>query len=139
MIYQPTKLIEQVFIENNIHCQVAERGQYSVVQAGFNGKNIRGMTVHFISVNDANDVAVRILGIATVHEERRAAVMEMLNDLNIKYRFVKFVLAKDGGLSMECDVPVKVPNVGEVCMELLLRVIQIADEVYPEIMRAVWA
>ena len=139
MIYQPTKLIEQVFVENNLHCQVSERGEMSVVLAGFNGKNARNIMVHFISRSDAHDVAVRVLGITTVAAERRGAMLEVLNGFNKRFRFVKFVLDDSGAVNLDTDVPVRTTNVGEVCMELFVRIMQILDEIYPELMKAAWA
>ena len=51
--------------------------------------------------------------------------------MNNKFRFAKFVVSGDH-VGMQMDMPVEAKEVGPVCTELLYRLLDIADNAYPE-------
>ena len=111
----------------------------TVVEAGFSGNN-GTCKLNIISSDDDNDAQVRSAPIAKCPEDKRGAACELLNSLNSRFRFPKFVMDKDGDITVQYDIPLKVPDdaLGDIAMELLIRISHIADEAYPEIMRFIW-
>lgn len=139
MIYQSTKLIERAFIEHNVPCRAIDQGNLSAVLVGYNGKVAKNVMVHFISHADTNDVAVRIPVLATAPEEKFLDILELINTLNLRFRYIKLALSPKYDVILSCDVPLRTSNVGDVCLELFARLMQIVDELYPEIMKLIWS
>ena len=95
--------------------------------------------IRFISRDDDNDVAVRVFGMVTLKEEQWSKVLPALNKLNAKYRYVKFVLDSDGDVNLEYDYLMRDPDPAASAKELVIRIVKIVDEAYPEIMHALWS
>ena len=84
-------------------------------------------------------MAVRVIALTRVEEEKVPVILPVINELNVKYRFVKFTLDKDNDINVEYDYPVSCSNPGESAEEIMIRFVQIIDESYPSLMRAMWA
>lgn len=141
MIYKATKAIDAAFKENGLKHKVNEQPSFSAVEAGFSGDNCT-FTVHFVSQDDDCDVKVLTQDFAKFPGNKLTAGYEIINSLNKKYRYAKFVLdPSDGGVHAEYDFPVKlnIPTVKEVAVEIALRFMKIIDDAYPEIMKAIWS
>jgi hypothetical protein len=105
----------------------------------FGIKNGGSYRIRFISRDDDNDVAVRIFSLVTIDKEKQDKVLPVINNLNNKYRYVKFILDNDGDVNVEYDYLVKCPDPAVSAKELIIRIVKIVDEAYPELMRAMWA
>lgn len=116
-----------------------ESDKTSHVWLQFGIKNGGSYRIRFISHDDDNDVSVRVFSIVTVDEERRPKVLPVINQLNSKFRFVKFVLDNDGDINLEYDYLMDCPDPAASAKELIIRMVQIIDDAYPELMRAMWA
>lgn len=139
MVYAATRKIEESFKSNNIKCRVNETQNTSAVEAGFSGENVKGLIVRFISTDNDNDVAVRVFEVAKAPENKRAAVLETINALQRRFRYASFTLDDDGDVNMAYDMPVRTGNVGDIAVEMFVRIVDIADKAYPELMKAIWA
>lgn len=63
-----------------------------------------------------------------------------INSLNKHFRFAKFVLdTDDNTIQAEWDAAFRSRDVGEICYELLIRMVDICDTAYPDLMKALWA
>lgn len=138
-MFQATRQISDAFTEKDLKFRVEENDQRSYLEAGFNGDNVKGVKVRFISTDDDNDVAVRAFRIVSVSADKLPKVLKALNDLNNKYRYVKFVVDGDNDINAEYDLAVRSGNVGPVCVEIFIRFMNIIDEAYPVLMQALWA
>ncbi len=142
MIWQATQEISNYFTMRDIKHRIEETDTMSFVEAGFNGKVVKGIIMRFFSSSDSNDIAIRVgnFGGGTVPEERRAEALEVLNDLNGRFRFVKFCITNAGTISVEYDLGQSTPAeaLGGMCREVFIRFIQICDEAYPAVMKALW-
>ena len=142
MIHQATQEISNYFTMREIKHRIDETDTMSFVEAGFNGKVVKGVVMRFFSSSENNDIAVRVnnFGGGTVPDDRRADVMEVLNALNCRFRFVKFCITSSGTISVVYDLGQSTPPeaLGEMCREVFIRFIQICDEAYPEVMKALW-
>lgn len=139
MIHQATMQIAKALDQNNLKYEVKEMDNISYVQAGFSGKNVKHLSIRYLSTDEDNDVSVRVFQLATAPEEKREKILAVLNSLNRKYRYAKFVIDDDGDVNVQYDIPQKSGNVGEACIEILVRFMQILDDSYPTLMQALWS
>ncbi|MBR3493837.1 MAG: YbjN domain-containing protein [Clostridia bacterium] len=141
MIHQATQEISNLFTMRDVKHRVEENGKQSYVEALFTNEHVRSVSVRFISTDENNDVAVRAssFGCVVVPEDRRMAVMEVLNQLNGRFRFAKFCLRDDRSISVEYDLAMRntVDAIGTISREIFSRFMNILDEAYFPIMRAV--
>lgn len=133
MIYNATSTIAEVFDRNEIRYHIEETDDYSAVLVGFHVECGPSAMIRFVSINDDCDVSVCITGILNrVSSDKRAAVLEVCNKINHSMRFLKFLLDDDADLIAEYDFPVRISedNLGECCMEIFIRSVQIINRVY---------
>ena len=116
-----------------------DHGDSSEAWLSFRVDNGPSYRIHFISNDDDNDVAVRVFGLLKVDEQNKSKLLPVLNDLNNKFRFVKFVCDKDNDINIEYDFPVKGSAPAVSASEMVARFVKIIDEAYPSLMRAMWA
>lgn len=139
MVYNASKEISRVFDDNNINHRINETANTSSVEAGYTGDNAPNFIVRFISTDDDNDVAVRILSFVRVPDSKHTAVLEAINSLQRRFRYVNFTIDDDGEVNIGYDFPLRTANVGDVAVEMFIRMVKIADEAYPLFMKAIWS
>ena len=120
-----------------VHTQEDEES--STVWLSFGIKNGGSYRINLISRSEKNDVAVRVYGLIKTSEEKRDTVRALVNELNNKYRFVKFICDKDGDVNLEYDFPLECENVGKIAFEMLVRFSRAVEEAYPQLMHALWS
>lgn len=116
----------------------AENEKSSEVWLQFPVKNGGNYRIKFISTDDDNDVAVRVFGLLRVDDTQKAKILEALNALNVKYRYVKFCCDNDGDVNIEYDYPVRSENPENSAEEIVIRFVKIIDDAYPQLMHALW-
>ncbi len=140
MMYRATRRIyEELRKDSGLKVFTEEVGNSSVAWLQFGVKNGGSYRIRFISKDDDNDVAVRIFGLIKVSDFQKSRLLPVINSLNSKYRYAKFVLDDDGDLNVEYDYLVRCPDPAASAREIVVRFVQIVDESYPELMRAMWA
>ncbi|MCD8192406.1 MAG: YbjN domain-containing protein [Oscillospiraceae bacterium] len=88
---------------------------------------------------DCKYAAFRCFNFAKAPKDRFGHAMIACNELNKKYKWVKFYLDDDGDVTAENDAILDAATCGEVCFELMIRMTQIVNEAYPVIMKAIYA
>jgi hypothetical protein len=140
MIAKTTKLVEEAFKAQNWNYNIDEHpdGKNSALITGFDLKSGRSLQIFFISteMEKGEDLAVRVFQYMTVPEGKLEKAISACNEANGKYRFVRFVCRNNGNIAMEMDMPAETQNVGAVAIELLYRLLDIADDAYPEFEKA---
>ena len=116
-----------------------ENEKSSEVWLQFPVKNGGNYRIKFISTDDDNDVAVRVFGLLRVDDTQKAKILETLNALNVKYRYVKFCCDNDGDVNIEYDYPVRSENPENSAEEIVIRFVKIIDDAYPQLMHALWS
>ena len=116
----------------------AENEKSSEVWLQFPVKNGGNYRIKFISTDNDNDVAVRVFGLLRVDDTQKAKILEALNALNVKYRYVKFCCDNDGDVNIEYDYPVRSENPENSAEEIVIRFVKIIDDAYPQLMHALW-
>ncbi len=117
---------------------VDERDDAIIVSCGMQAKNT-SVRVRAIIDDDGTHVGIRCYGFASVPENKFANALLTCNDCNNKYRWVKFVIDSDLDVNAEDDAIVSPDTAGDEIFELLLRMIGIVDDVYPEFMKSIWS
>lgn len=142
MIYKATKLIMQEMDRKGIKYSAEDYEDRSIIFAGFgieNGPNVR---VQFISLDDDNDVAIRVFRLVNnVAEDKVAKMLEAINECNCEFRFLKFVLDKDRDVNVEFELPQTSDDasVGPQACEMFIRTMKILDKAYPKFMKVIWS
>lgn len=136
MIFKASKEIENAIKAQGWNCSVDEQpdGSSSAVITGFNLKCGASIQIFFISAAD-NDAAVRVFEFIPIPAGKAHEAIHTCNDMNRRFRFTKFV-AGPTHIGVEMDMPVETQNPGAVCVELLVRLLNIAEEAYPAFQQA---
>ncbi len=135
MIFAATKAIDAAIKAQNWTCDIDEQDKTSAVITGFNMKSGSSMQIFFISAAD-NDVAIRVFQFISIPAGKMDAALRVCNDINRQFRFTKFVANDNGFVGIEMDVAVETANIDKVAIELLMRLLNIADEAYPTFKQA---
>ena len=110
------------------------------VRVTWNSKVVRsGVSVLTIFDSD-NGNRVHFIGnnFISIPDEKTSDVIVACNALNKKYRWFKFYVDTDGDLMVEDDAILSLDNVCDECMEIIVRMVRVIEEVYPSLMRIVW-
>ncbi len=75
----------------------------------------------------------------SVPQDKLAAVLIACNELNAKYKWVKFYIDDDSDLMIQDDALLSEDNTAEEVFELLLRFIDIMKESKATLMKAIYA
>lgn len=140
MITKTTRTVEEAFKAQNWNYSIDEHpdGKNSALITGFDLKSGRSMQIFFISTEngDREDLAIRVFQYMAVPEGKEQKAMAACNAANGKYRFIRFVCRDNGSVTLEMDMPAETQNVGAVAVELLYRLLDIADDAYPDFEKA---
>lgn len=135
MIAKTTQAVEAAFKAQNWNYKVDEHpsGKSSAIITGFDLKSGRSVQIFLISgvTEQGEDLAIRVFEYVTIPAGRATAALKACNEASGRYRFAKFVYQENGNVSIEMDMPAEVRNVGDVAVELLYRLLDIADDAYP--------
>lgn len=141
-MFHSAQLIADTFNDRGIKYQVYEREGQDEIQAAFGIKNGGPLVIaRFIVRNRDNDISVRIVSLVNnTPAEKRMRVLEACNQLNCRFRFLKFCMTTDGDVNVEFDMPEHVDenSVGPVAFEILVRMMQILNQGYPLIVKALY-
>lgn len=138
-VIQFVNYMDQKGIKYNKRGPFGDNGR-EVVEVSFSGKNMNTIKTRFIFEEDGESVAIRVYDIVNVPEEKVDMIYPAINSLNKHFRFAKFVLdTDDNTIPAELDAAFRSNDVGEICNELLIRMVDICDTAYPDLMKALWA
>lgn len=116
-----------------------QENRKEAIRIGYSGKNASDIQLLYFFDDNANSVNVKVFDIAKIAADKLMNVYVLLNELNCEYRWVKFYVDSDNQVTVSGDAITDEANAGEELFEILVRYIQIIDEVYPRIMKAIWA
>ena len=106
----------------------------------YTGNSIPSIRMIFFFNKDCEDVAIRVFDIVKLPENRVEGFFKVVNEANRRFRFFKFVLdTNDNTVQAEMDAAFRTHDVGEICLELMGRCVDICDKAYPDFMKALWA
>lgn len=138
-MYQSIQEITKAFDKVEIRYRVDRKGNQEVLVTDISTK-VASYKILFVKTDDTgNDVGIRIIGLASYPKEKWMDVYRLINRLQEKYRFAKFILDEDGDMMVNYDFPVSCEEIGKCAVEMVLTLVKVLDEVYPELKRLQWA
>lgn len=112
----------------------------AVLKLGFSMDNRDGIRLIVRFDGDSEGVSVKAYDLAKFQEDKKQKMFEVCNKLNAQYRWVKFYVDEsDNTITVEEDAVIQLDSCGEEVYQCCYQVVAIADEAYPEIMRAIFA
>lgn len=96
------------------------------------------VAIHLIFDEDGESAQLQTSAIANVPMEKTSKMLLTLNECNHKFRWIKFYLDEDNDIIADADVIFDEQNVGDACIEIVMRAASIIDDAYPEIMKSIW-
>lgn len=110
-----------------------------VVRVSYSGDNLNTIPVYVFFDQDGDGiVTLRCWDIVKIPEDKMAKALITCNEMNKRFRWVKFYVDKDRDIMAEMDAVVDMQTVGAECVQLVKRTVNIIDDAYPEFMRVVW-
>ena len=110
------------------------------VKVRYNGDNTNEIEVNVIfNDDDTGFVALRCWSFGKIPENKRSLIINKCNELNAKYRWEKFYVDNDSDLAVGMDAITDINTVGNFCIQLVSRMVNIYDEAFPELMRVLWS
>ena len=110
----------------------------TAVTLGVTGSHGNSYNVGFYFDTNETGVAIRVYQFTACNDSNYARMLLACNELNNKYRWVKFVIDDDRDINIEADCVVSPSTAGTVCVEMFYHFMGIAKEAYPVLMRAQW-
>ena len=112
-----------------------------VIKIVYNCDNISSVPVNLFFDNDGDPyVSLRCWEITSVKDvSKRVTAILACNNIHTQWRWVKFYLDDDNDIVAQLDAHLSLTNAGEECHTLVLRMVNIIDDVYPNLMKAIWA
>ena len=112
----------------------------NIVSITYSGKNSQSITILVSFDPDGNNlVEFGCYSIGSCNsDEKYANAIVLCNEMNKKYRWVKFFVDDDRAVVGKADAIVESSSVGSECSEIVNRMVGIVDDVYPEFMRLMW-
>lgn len=105
-----------------------------VIRLRVKGSHGNSFTVTYIFSPEGRDVSIRIFGLVTARREILHPVLHRCNLMNNRFRWVKFTLDEDWDLNLEADCILLPETAGDVCLDMLYRLVRTADAAYPQIL-----
>ena len=135
MLNRFAQIFEEFLTEKSLHfnTRIDSDGD-SVVEFPYKGKEAK----MFFTGENGEYLSMFIV-FARVPAERVSDLIFTCNEMNAKYKWVKFYLDKDADVVASIDAYIDDYTCGEECMKLVRRVVNITDEAYPTFARAMWA
>lgn len=110
------------------------------VRVGYNADNAGTIDVVVIfDSNGKNYVSLNSWSIGQFTDDNYSKGIIVCNEMNAQYRWCKFFLNSDKKVTVQIDAVVEMNTVGAEVLELVRRIVHIADEAYPAFMKARWA
>ena len=111
-----------------------------IIRISFNADNVESIRISLFFNEEDTNVAVRSFNICKVEDSKKPAIYEACSKLNDDYRWAKFCIdEEDNTVTAAVDAVIRMDVAGEICHELVMRMVNIVDESYPILMKALWA
>ena len=102
-----------------------------VVTIEYTGNNKSSIETRWYFDNDPVRVEVKVWYVIKYSVKDYYYVLEAVNQINSDYRYVKFFAdISDNSVTAQFDMPISANNAGEMCYDVLRRMINLIDDAY---------
>lgn len=140
-MFNAIKLLDEAFAAQNLHYTIRETEKYQEIDVPFGIQNGPSVILRFISFDRGNDIVIVISKLVNnVPDEKRLILLEALNEMNCKFRFLKFSLDPENNLNVQYDFLQNTEDngLGVMGYEIFIRTVQILNVGYPMIAKALY-
>lgn len=123
--------------EKDLPYRELDNGVMEIIQSGENLQSIR--VVIGFDEETSNRPWFKCYNLGRFEGDKYAAGLLVCNSCNKKYRWIRFYLDKDNDAVAGMDAIVSAETLFDEMIELIVRMIKVVDEVYPQFMKACWA
>ena len=127
----------ELFIANleskNLTYEVREVDDDTVVSFPYDNRK-----TNFIFSGASGDHAQMMTVIEKVPDEKFVDVVLACNQVNARFRYVKFVVDKENDVIVFTDAILDPSSAGDECFELLIRSLKIISDAKPTVMKAIY-
>lgn len=103
--------------------------EMQVVRLSYKGENFDGQSFTFVFDDNGTSCQLYAFSIEAFEEDQLADAYEFCNNLNAKYRWLKFYIDTEHELTAKVDAIVSPETVGRICKELLFRAVDLVDDI----------
>lgn len=132
------KICAELFVNNlkskDLHFDVDEHDDVTVVSFPYDGKVAR-----LVFNGDDGSYLSLYMVYENIPEEKFVEAIVACNELNTQYKWATFYVDKDRDLMVHDDAILSVSNAAEEAFEIMLRILNIAKEAKPILMKAIYA
>jgi hypothetical protein len=110
-----------------------------LLRAGF-GFEGGSMDIFFKFDDEDKHVHLEGINFLKLQKSKYDSMYRVVNECNATYNHVKFVLDEENEqiVARDDDV-IQLDSCGPECFELMIRMVQIVQDAYPKLMKALWA
>ncbi len=139
MANMSAKMVASYFTNEGLKFEV-DGDDEEVIRISFNADNLERIRLSLFFNEENTNVAVRVFNLCKVEESKKPAIYAACNKLNDDYRWAKFCIdEEDNTVTVATDGVIRMDVAGEIAHELVMRLVNITDEAYPILMKALWA
>lgn len=140
MLYPATEKIYQRFQDKNYKCEIIENDEDSRVRIGME-TDVTSFHCQYITRKEEDSFNLRIYRLIKIPQNASLTkITRAVNECNMKYRFMKFVLDNhDYSVDVYYDTVGGCDDIGELAIEMLYRASNIIDLCYPILMKSIYA
>lgn len=134
------EVMAQALKEHNMSFTSKVRGDKIIFTLPMSADNAPGINVKLI-IDEDGDCKLRSYLANNISQVKRPAMLQVINDLNAKYRYICLSIDQDGDICASYDFTVhegSVPIFVQIIAMVFLYT-DIADNCIPEIMQTIWA
>ncbi len=133
------EVVEEVLENHDLRYHSKVNDNKVFFSLSFNAKNLPSLDL-FLTVTTKGDAKITCYLVRDIVPQKRAAVINAINNLNNSYRYITLSLDSDGDLLAQYDFTIfgdeEVADKQVITMIFLVR--EIMDECFPKIMKAIW-
>jgi len=139
MANMAAKVTADYLEEKGFHYEIRGNSE-EIVRVSYKMDNRESLEVLIMFDDDETSVQLLSPCYVKVPESKKDIIYELCNRMNCTYRWVKYSLdERDNTIDIRLDSMLPKDFDGELVVDYSMRMANIADEAYPEFMKAIWA
>lgn len=132
--------VEQIFDDKDLNYEKFDKDDETLFAIPMPAKNAPGLKV-FLHVTEVGDCKIRAYIVREVSEGKFPAILEAINRLNGKYRYITLSMDSDGDILAAYDFTLfgeDMEVIEEHVMHMLILVSKVMDNCIKPLMKIVW-